>query len=543
MKIIFCFILLTSGFISTFGQQFTHRDSLRGHLNENRKCFDVTFYDLNIDFNLTEKSIRGNNTIHYTAVNSHTQIQLDLFPELKIDSVKYLNKLLNHTRDSFSFLIHFNKKIEVNEKVVLTVFYHGIPKKAVKAPWDGGFVYAKDSLNRPWVGVACEGLGASSWWPLKDHLSDEPDSMLTTFTIPKPMMAVGNGRLIHYKDINASIHSYTWAVSYPINSYNVTFNIAQYAIIKDTMLLSNGKQLALTYYVLDYNKQKAEKHFIQVKPILKCYDYYFGPYPFARDGYALVETSYWGMEHQSAISYGNNYKTNFLNFDYIIYHETGHEWWGNNISVDDHAELWLHESFTTYAENLLMEYYYGANTAQLYLNYHKKNIDNINPIIGPRDVNFENHEDSDMYYKGAWILHTLRNYINNDKLWFAYIKKAQSTFGLKTINTNEFIIFTNTYFNQNLNWFFNQYLYHAACPKLLYSLTPIKKKKNNWELTYKWNNTVADFVLPITITTEDGQQTITPSNKNQLLRIKITKKNISQLFNLDKAYYCVEEIN
>jgi aminopeptidase N len=307
------------------------------------------------------------------------------------------------------------------------------------------------------------------------------------------------------------------------------------------MTLSNGKRLDLTYYVLDYNKSKAEKHFVQVKPILKCYDYYFGPYPFVRDGYALVETSYWGMEHQSAISYGNNYKTNFLNFDYIIYHETGHEWWGNNISVDDHAELWLHESFTTYGENLLIEYYYGANTAQLYLNYHKKTINNKTPIIGPREVNFENHEDSDMYYKGAWMLHTLRNYINNDKLWFGYIKKAQSTFGLKTINTKEFIAFTNTYFNQNLNWFFNQYLYKPVCPSLTYSLKPIKKKKDYWELTYKWENTNEDFVLPITIQTEEGAQFIAPTTKNQVLRIKVLKKNKAQLFNLDKAYYCVEE--
>jgi aminopeptidase N len=524
-------------------QTYTQKDSLRGSLNENRDCFDVGFYDLKIDFNLNDKSIRGINDIYYTALKNHRQIQLDLFPTLIIDSVIYNQQQLKINRNTHSFLVYFNQSIPKNEKVKLSIYYHGQPQTAIKAPWDGGFVYQQDSLTRPWIGVACEGLGASSWWPLKDHLSDEPDSVRATYQLPKPLMAVGNGRLIKYQNINETTHAYTWAVTYPINSYNVTFNLANYAIIKDSMKLSNGQTLNLTYYVLDYNRKKAEKHFAQVKPILKCYDYYFGPYPFVRDGYALVETPYWGMEHQSAIAYGNKYKNDFLNFDYIIYHETGHEWWGNYVSTDDHAELWLHESFTTYAENLLIEYYYGYEVAQKYLNYHKKNIDNKNPIIGPRGVNYENHEDSDMYYKGAWILHTLRNYINNDPLWFAYIKKAQSTFGLKTISTKTFIEFTNQYFNQNLQWFFDQYLYQAECPKLAYELKPLNKKNDTWELNYKWSNTSADFILPITIQTEAGPQLIRPNQQFQKIKIKLNKKNKAQLFNVEKAYFVLEEID
>jgi len=525
---------------NTYSQNsYTRFDSLRGALNPYRTCFDVYYYDLSIQIDIKNKSIHGVNHVYFKTISTTSTIQLDLFSNLIIDSICYNNIKLDFQRDSNAFFVQFPAPLISGNNYTVSVYYEGNPIIAKKAPWDGGWVFTQDSLKRPWVGVACEGIGASLWWPMKDHLSDEPDSMRMHYTVPSSLMAVGNGILESITTMHPDTKTYNWKVSYPINSYNVTCNIANYAHLQDKHVQLNKDTLAIDYYVLDYNKEKALSHFKQVHPMLTCYENYFGPYPFYKDGFAMVETPYWGMEHQGAIAYGNDYTNKIIQFDYIIIHESGHEWWGNNVSTTDHAEMWIHESFTTYTENLLVEYFYGYDMSVRYLNLNKPLIKNIDPIIGPLDVNYEGWQGSDMYYKGAWILHTFRNVLQNDSLWFSILKGMQQEFALKTVNTQNIIQYINKKTNKDYTWFFEQYLYHAKPPVLEFYTEKIKK---NIRIYYKWENVRPDFTMAIPINTKDaGLKYITPGLDFNFIDIKLKKMN-KNIFNQNFNYYLLKEI-
>lgn len=537
----FLFFLIYSNihFLS-IAQPYNRTDSLRGSLNPDRACFDVYYYDLNLNIDIQNKSLQGVNHIYFKTLSNTKKIQLDLFSNLIIDSVVFNNQKLSFTRDSNAFFIRFPSTLQANSIQKLSVYYEGNPIIAKKAPWDGGWVFTTDSLHRPWVGVACEGIGASLWWPLKDHLSDEPDSMRLHYTVPSSLMAVGNGIL---ESTNASADktttTFNWKISYPINSYNVTCNIANYAHIQDQHIQTNKDTLSIDYYVLDYNRQKALNHFKQVHPMLTCYEKYFGPYPFFKDGYAMVETPYWGMEHQGAIAYGNDYTNKIINFDYIIIHESGHEWWGNNVSTSDHAEMWIHESFTTYAENLLVEYFYGYDMSIRYLNLNKSSIKNIDPIVGPLDVNYEGWNGSDMYYKGAWILHTFRNVLQDDLLWFSILKGIQQDFALQTIHTDDVVQYINKKTGKDYSWFFKQYLYTAQPPTLI---TFTEKIKKFTRVYYKWGNTNPNFVMSLPLNIEPNKlKYITPSLDYQFIDVK-SKLYTKTLFNENFNYFLIKNI-
>lgn len=535
----FLFFLIYSNlhFLS-IAQSYNRTDSLRGALNPDRACFDVYYYDLHLNIDIQNKSLQGVNDIYFKTLSTTKKIQLDLFSNLIIDSIVFNNQKLSFTRDSNAFFIRFPSTLQVNSIHKLSVYYEGNPIIAKKAPWDGGWVFTTDSLHRPWVGVACEGIGASLWWPLKDHLSDEPDSMRLHYTVPSSLMAVGNG-ILESTNVNADkkTTTFNWKISYPINSYNVTCNVANYAHIKDQHIQTNKDTLAIDYYVLDYNKQKALNHFKQVHPMLTCYEKYFGPYPFFKDGYAMVETPYWGMEHQGAIAYGNDYTNKIINFDYIIIHESGHEWWGNNVSTSDHAEMWIHESFTTYAENLLVEYFYGYDMSIRYLNLNKSSIKNIDPIVGPLDVNYEGWNGSDMYYKGAWILHTFRNVLKDDLLWFSILKGMQEDFALQTIHTDDVVQYINKKTGKDYSWFFKQYLYTAQPPTLI---TFTEKIKKHTRVYYKWENTNPNFVMSLPLNIEPNKLTyITPSLDYQFIDVK-SKLYTKNLFNENFNYFLIK---
>jgi aminopeptidase N len=530
-------LFILSDTIVVLGQnQFTKYDTLRGKLNPMRTCMDVTFYDLSLQVYPDNKTIHGSNSIYYQSKSKHSVIQLELFHNLSLDSILWKKQKLSFHRDSNSFFVHFPVTIDSMSRNCITIFYHGQPIIAKKAPWDGGFVFTKDSLKRDWVGVACEGIGASLWWPLKDHLSDEPDSMRMTYTVPSDLMAVGNGNLISIKENPNRTTSYTWHVSYPINSYNVTFNAAHYTHIHDTLQQSNGI-LDLDYYILDYNHNKALRHFRQVKPMLVAYEHYYSTYPFPKDGYAMVETPYWGMEHQSCIAYGNDYTNYVLDFDYIIIHESGHEWWGNLVSTQDHGELWIHESFTTYTENLLIEYYYGYNASVQYLMFQRQRIKNLDPIVGPLDVNYEAWRGSDMYYKGAWMLHSLRNTIQNDSIWFSLLKAILVKYGYKTTNTKELIQFINEYTQADYTWFFSHYLYKAEPPILGYN---VLNKKGRTYIQYRWLNTDSDFKLNLYF--QDNNSFVTPTLNKQIIELPKTKKKRLQLWDTKSHYFKMMEL-
>ena len=493
--------------LSALSQEFTYSDSLRGNLSEFRSCYDVYYYDLDITVDdYQQKIINSYNNIHIKALSDFQTIQIDLFENLKIHSIQFDHKKLEFQRIHNAVFINFPRIINENEKISFKVLYSGKPRVAVNPPWDGGFSWEKDNNGNHWVGVSCQGLGASSWWPCKDHQSDEPDSMKITSTVRYPLKVISNGKkksdkTFFSEELQSKANKSSWYVSYPINNYNVTICIGDYKYFND-IHINNFDTLELDYYVLKYNYNKARDHFQQVNPMLECFEKYFGPYPFYKDGYTLIETPYLGMEHQSAIAYGNNYLPGYngnkqfiagLDFDYIIVHETGHEWWGNSITTNDIADMWIHEGFCTYSEVLYVECIYGYDIMLKYVNNQKRSVRNDKPIIGPYNVNKKG--SNDMYQKGSLMLHTLRSLIDNDSLWFSIIKGISEEFKYKIVDGIEIINYINEKVDLDLYYFFKQYLNNADIPIFEYK---IQKNGRGSTLLYRWN-AINDFNMNIKV--------------------------------------------
>jgi len=525
---------------------FDRCDTLRGSLNKYRTCFDVHFYDLKIDINSNDKYIIGSNEIHFKVVENTKRIQLDLFQQYNITSITWLNNentALEFERECQAFFVNFPNKLKKGENVILNIKYEGKPTIAKRAPWDGGFVFEKDKEGNDWIGVACEGFGASSWWPNKDHLSDEPDSMLIRCIVPKDLIAVCNGNLIKQEEIEDDKKQFDWKVSYPINNYNVTVNIANYVHFKEVYTNTDGEDLALDYYVLPYNLTKAKKQFEQVKPMMACFEKYLGKYPFYKDGFALVETPYLGMEHQSAIAYGNDYKIGYngtdfsgigLDFDYIIIHEAGHEWWGNSVSMKDIADMWIHEGFCTYSEALYVECLHGYEMAMDYVNAKKRSVRNEESILGVHGVNEEGA--GDMYNKGMLLLNTIRHLLDDDELWFSIVKGIAEDFKYKTTDTKEIVDYINDKAGEDLSKIFDQYLAYPSIPELEY------KVKNNGKIKYKWNANVTNFNMPIRVNVNnDKQEWLKPNLEWQ--KTKLKDFNRSEFSIDDRHFYIATKGN
>lgn len=520
--------------------EFSEADTLRGMLRAERTCYDVTYYDLQIKVDIDKKYISGSNQIHFTAVEDFSRLQIDLFQNMKINKIEYQGNDLKFERIHNAVFIDFPKQ-KKGITSSFTVHYEGTPRRAKRAPWDGGFTWSSDMKGDPWVGLSCEGIGASLWFPNKDHLSDEPDSVRIGVAVPNGLMCVSNGNLESQKQ-EGDYTRFNWLVSYPINNYNITLNITKYAHFSDTYKSADGESLALDYYVLPENLEKAKKHFKQVKPMLACYEKLFGKYPFWEDGFALVETPYLGMEHQGAIAYGNKYMRGYLggmmptgiDFDYIIIHEAGHEYWGNSVSCTDHAEMWIHESFCTYTEALYVECMQGYQESIRYLNYQRRFVENRSPIVGPLHVNFDQFGGSDHYYKGAWVLQTLRSSLNDDELWFKLIKAIHKKYERSVVTTEELILFMNEYTEKNLNTFFDQYLNHPNIPKLMYRAV---QEGQNVRVSAIWKEVVDGFDMPIMAGNADNYQMIHPTTTRQDFLIKnVSLKNFKiaeELFLID----------
>ncbi len=475
---------------------FSRHDSLRGSLNPMRTCYDVKFYNLKLRISPDDRSLKGSNEIHFKATEDFDRMQVDLFENMRVEKILFNDQPVAFTREGNAMFLQLPQKVYKNSHEYIVIHYGGKPREAKRAPWDGGFVWRKDKNGKPWVGVAVEGVGASLWWPNKDHLSDEPDSVAVSIEVPANLTAVSNGQLRSIQVLDkGKIKRFNWFVSYPINNYNVTVNIADYALIKDQYTTEGGRVLPISYWVLRYNQDKAKAHFKQVKPMLAIYEKLFGPYPFIRDGYALVETHYWGMEHQSAIAYGNNYKDNNWGFDYIIIHESGHEYWGNSVSCIDHAEMWIHESFCTYTEALYVEEVDDYDVSVMYLNSQRYQIQNEYPMVGPLGVNWS-APDSDIYFKGSWMLHTLRNVVANDSLWRATIKGLTTDFKRSNVTTQDIISYMSRKLGEDYSWFFKRYLYHASPPVLQYR---IEKTAHGNFMAFRWDSNVPEFKMPVRI--------------------------------------------
>ena len=539
----FLILFLSLFSVKSICQEFSLSDSLRGSLSSYRSCYDVYYYDLNVTIDDKNKElINSYNDFYITSLEDFDNIQIDLFSNLEINSIVFNETKLNFKRKFNAVFIDFPEIIKKGENVKFRVNYDGKPRKAVNPPWDGGFSWDYDKNKNPWIGVSCQGLGASSWWPCKDHQSDEPDSMRITCTVRSPLKVVSNGKLISNKSgydlkLKSKVNTSSWFVSYPINNYNVTLCAADYAHFSD-YYLSYSDTLFLDYYVLTYNETKAKEHFKQVKPMLECFEEYFGQYPFINDGFSLVETPYLGMEHQSAIAYGNNYlpgyngNKNFiagLDFDYIIVHETGHEWWGNSITTNDIADMWIHEGFCTYSEVIYVECMYGYETMLEYVNNQKRFVRNDKPIVGPYNVNKKG--SNDMYQKGSLMLHTLRNLINDDELWFSILKGISIDFKYKVLDGKDIIEYINRKVDFNLSLFFNQYLFNSKIPILEYK---IQKEGREYVLLYRWN-AIKDFDMKLLI--NDGEKNIWISPNSEWKEYTIGNVDIKNFSIRDDLFY------
>lgn len=515
----FVLLITTIGFSQ---KSFTRKDSLQGGIRHERTCFDVLRYDLNIMVNIDEKSIIGYNDITFKIVENTARIQLDLFDNMQIDSIVYNKSKLLFTREFNAVFIDFPAELtsELSEQKI-RFYYSGNPLIAKRAPWDGGFVFSKDDQGKPWIGVAVQGTGASLWYPVKDTQTDEPDFGATIkVAVPNGLMNVSNGRFLGSEDLKNGYTRWDWEVKNPINNYNITLNIADYVHIHD-----NHNGLDLDYYVLRQNEEKAKIHFEEVKPMMDCFQSKFGEYPFKDDGYKLVETPYLGMEHQSAVAYGNKFRKGYqgfdlsmtgigLTFDYITIHESGHEWFGNSITSKDIADMWIHEGFTQYTEIVYIECTLGYEKAMKYANGLKLNVSNDRPIIGNYGVN--NEGSGDMYPKGALLLNTLRHVLNDDTKWWKLIYDYSITFRHKIIDTETLIAFFNKESGSNLTPIFNQYLRYKSIPKL-------EIIQENKSLKYRWIADVLDFKMPIELLINDQKKWITPTTKWKVMKIKKVK--------------------
>jgi aminopeptidase N len=549
-KLILPLLLLVSelGFAQLMAgktQGFTRADSLRGTLSPERTCYDVRFYDLNIDVDIAKRYIAGYNTIRFAVLNDFDRMQVDLFDNMNVDRIVWNGKELKYTREFNAVFISFPEQLKAGQTAEIQFFYSGNPVVARNAPWDGGFVFSKDKAGNDWVGVACQGTGASLWWPNKDHQSDEPDSMLITVKVPEGYMEVSNGRLRkQQKEKKTGKTSYTWFVANPINNYDVTLNIAKYAHFSDTYTSADGSGLSLDYYVLPENLTKAKEQFQQVIPMMTAFEKRFGKYPFYEDGYKLVETPYLGMEHQSSVAYGNKYKNGYMGmdlsmtgegkkFDYIIVHETAHEWWGNSITSADIADMWIHEGFGQYAETVYLEEVYGQESAFKYLNGLKNGVGNKKPVIGPYGVNKEG--SGDMYPKGALLLHTLRGVINNDELWWKIIYGISTDFRHQVVTTQQIEDYISSRSGMDLKPVFDQYLRNANIPVLELKFT---EKGKDTELEYRWVTDVTSFRMPVEILVGGKRKRITPGNDFQKMTLKDVKKENVQA---DKSRFYIKE--
>lgn len=525
MKKVFLLSFLLLGVLTAGAQNYTRRDSLQGGLRPERTCFDVQRYDLNITLNPERKYISGYNDITFKVLENTGRIQLDLFENMQIDSIAFNGARLKYKRDEDAVFINFPEKLKKGSEQKLRFYYSGTPIVAKNAPWDGGFVFSKDSAGKPWIGVAVQGTGASLWYPVKDHQTDEPDKGASIkVAVPNGLMNVSNGRFMGSEDLKNGYTRWEWEVKNPINNYTITLNVADYAHIHD-----NHNGLDLDYYVLKENEEKAKVHFEEVKPMMDCFQSKFGKYPFAEDGYKLVETPYLGMEHQSAVAYGNKYKKGYLGmdssfsgvgmlFDYITIHETGHEWFGNSITSKDIADMWIHEGFTTYSETVFVECLYGYDKAMKYINGQRRNVQNDRPVIGVFGVNKEG--SGDMYYKGSLLLNTLRHVINDDDKWWKMLLKYSETYKKQIIDTDTVIAFFNKESGMNLTPIFEQYLKYKNIPFLEYEL------KDN-KLEYRWKTDVQNFAMPISF--KINNETIRVNATNEWQSVTVNAATLKEI--------------
>jgi aminopeptidase N len=527
---------LALGAQDTTQRPFTRADTLRGSITAQRAWWDVTFYDLHVTVSPADSAIRGDNAITYRIVSPAKEMQIDLQVPLDVDSMVQDRRALEFRRDSNAFFVTLAAAQRVGRRKTITVYYHGKPRAAKNPPWDGGFIWRTDSVGNPWVATANQGLGASVWWPNKDTQADEPDSQRVAITVPDPMRDVSNGRLrrtTHHEDGLTTIESF---VRSPINNYDVAVNAGTYAHFSDTYKGEKGA-LTMDFWPLAYHLDTAKVQFRQAKSMMKCFEHWFGPYPWYADGYKLVEAPHLGMEHQSAVAYGNGYANGYrktdlsgtglgLEWDFIIVHESAHEWFGNNITTKDVADMWVHESFANYAEALYTECQKGKSAGADYVIGVRKRVKNDRPIIGPYGVNTEG--SSDMYYKGGNMLHTIRQIIDDDAKFRSILRGLNATFWHQTVTGQQVQDYMSRRAGRDLSKVFEQYLMTAKLPRFEYKIEGDR-------LSYRWADVVPSFDMPLKVTlTPDRYSIIRPGAEWKTATLRLSSP---AAFRVDRNFY------
>ena len=506
---------------------FTRQDTLRGSITPEREWWDLSYYHLDIKVNPEQKTISGKNTIQYKVLKPYQVMQIDLQQPLMLTKVTQNGKTLTIKHDGNAHFVTLLDNQNIGDTNSVIAFYEGKPREAVRAPWDGGISWKKDNNGNHFVASSCQGLGASVWWPNKDHMYDEVDSILISVNVPKGLTNVSNGRLRSVEEKENST-TFNWFVNNPINNYGVNINIGDYVNFSEVFKGEKG-DLDMNYYVLKDNLDKAKKHFKDAPKMMKAFEHWFGPYPFYEDSFKLVEVPYLGMEHQSSVTYGNKYMKGYLGndlsrtglglkFDFIIIHEAGHEWFANNVTNVDIADMWIHEGFTAYSENIFIDYYYGKDASADYVIGTRANIQNDKPLIGDYNVNSEG--SGDMYYKGANMLHTLRQLIKDDEKWRQILRGLNKEFYHQTVTTKQIEDYIAKVSDLELEGFFNQYLRTTKIPLLEFT-------HKNRELKYRWINVVDNFIMPIQVFIGDELRWITPKTEWQIYETKSSKMPVT----------------
>lgn len=514
-------------------KSFTRADTLRGSITPDRAWWDLNHYHLVVEIFPETKSIKGSNTIRYHVVSEYQVLQLDLQEPLKITSIKQAGEELSFKREGAAHFVTLKKKQVPGTVEELVVSYEGQPKEAIRPPWDGGITWTKDSNGKPFIASSNQGIGSSIWWPLKDHPADEVDSLMISVTVPKGLMDISNGRLVNI-EMGPNTDTFHWSVVNPINDYGVNINIGDYVHFGEKYAGEKGT-LDMDYFVLRENLEKAKVHFQDAGRMMMAFEHWFGPYPFYEDGFKLVDAPYLGMEHQSSVTYGNGYQMGYrgrdlsgtgwgLKFDFIIIHEAGHEWFANNITYKDVADMWIHESFTNYSESLFLDYHYGKEAGQEYVRGTRMNIANDRPIIGTYGLN--QRGSGDMYYKGGNLLNMLREILNDDEKWRQVLRGLNKEFYHQTVTTDQVEHFMAMAFGMDLRPIFDQYLRDERIPVLEYYYS------DNQTLNYRWNSCLPSFTMPVDV--EIGGEKLRIQPKTIWTQVQV--KNQTDL-KVDPDYY------
>ena len=486
--------------MGTYAQKMASRaDSLRGSITPERAWWDLKHYDLTVNIDPVNKSIKGSNKITYEVLADATVLQIDLQEPLQITSITQGGERLTFRREGAVHWVNLIKKQEVGKVEEIRIHYEGIPKEAIRPPWDGGITWQKDSKGLPFVASSNQGIGSSIWWPLKDHPADEVDSLDMHVTVPKGLMDISNGRLVEI-EVGKDTDTFHWKVVNPINDYGVNINVGDYVHFGEKYEGEKGT-LDMDYFVLRENLEKAKVHFQDARRMMQAFEHWFGPYPFYEDGFKLVEAPYLGMEHQSSVTYGNGYQNGYrgrdlsgtgwgMKFDFIIIHEAGHEWFANNITYKDVADMWIHESFTNYSESLYLDYHFGKEAGQAYVRGTRMNIANDIPIIGTYGLN--KRGSGDMYYKGGNLLNMIRQILQDDDKWRLILRGLNKEFYHQTVTTEQVESYISTQAGLNLGKVFDQYLRDTRIPIFEYY-------QQGGEIQYRWTNAVKDFDMPVDV--------------------------------------------